>query len=105
MLAPGILEKAVSTIVELANPERVIIFGSQASGAARSDSDLDILVVEDAIDKPRAESVRLRRALRDLPLSIDLIVCSLEDLQRWQRVPGSFLATVATSGTAVYRRE
>ena len=102
---PGILERAVRTIVELARPERVIVFGSQASGPAGSDSDLDILVVEDAIDKPRAESVRLRRALRDLPLSIDLIVCSLEDLQRWQGVPGSFLATVATSGTAVYRRE
>ena|GEM_PF-4722154 len=35
----------VGWIVSLVKPEKIILFGSRASGAARLDSDIDLLVI------------------------------------------------------------
>jgi len=40
----GKLEEMVRRIVEVADPERIILFGSAATGKMGSDSDIDLLV-------------------------------------------------------------
>jgi predicted nucleotidyltransferase len=52
----------------------VILFGSHARGEAGPQSDLDLLVVEPAVDDPVKESVRLRGTLRGLDLFAGVIV-------------------------------
>jgi predicted nucleotidyltransferase len=59
---------------------RVIVFGSHARGDAGEHSDLDLLVIEPAVQNPARESVRLRRALGDLMLAADVIVTSAEQV-------------------------
>ena len=44
---PEVLAAAVRRIVAVADPERIILFGSAARGEPKPDSDLDILVVKD----------------------------------------------------------
>ena len=41
-----LLQRMVAAIVEAADPEQVILFGSRARGDARPDSDVDLVVVE-----------------------------------------------------------
>ncbi len=42
----NLLDQMVRAIVDEVEPEQVILFGSRARGDARSDSDVDLIVVE-----------------------------------------------------------
>jgi predicted nucleotidyltransferase len=45
MVSLGEIRRLADTIVREYRPERVVLFGSYASGTAREDSDIDLLVV------------------------------------------------------------
>jgi predicted nucleotidyltransferase len=55
---------------------RVILFGSQATGAADSRSDIDFLVVEPEVRNRVHEMLRLADTLRPLRLAVDVLVIS-----------------------------
>jgi UTP:GlnB (protein PII) uridylyltransferase len=42
----GLLDEAVRRVVDVAHPDRIILFGSAARGQMGPDSDLDLLVVK-----------------------------------------------------------
>lgn len=77
---------------------RVLLFGSQARGNARDDSDADFMVVEPVVTCRRAESVRLREALRPLRLPVDVLVVSAAAFERWRTVPNTLIHEVASEG-------
>ena len=71
---------------------KVILFGSRARGQARSNSDLDLLVIEPGeVPRRRAESARLRRELRGLGLALDVVVVSARHVDEWGHFEGSLL--------------
>ncbi len=71
----------VRRIVDTAHPEKVILFGSQARGDARPGSDFDVLVIKDS-DKPRhRRSVPLYVALADLPVEVEVMVYTPEEVE------------------------
>ena len=92
-------------IVAQARPQAVILFGSYARGATGSHSDLDVLViVDDGVANCRAESVRLRRALRGIFMPIDIIVARRSDVERLRDMPGLLYETALREGQVVYER-
>jgi len=96
------LEEAVRRLVETANPQKIILFGSLARNEATEESDLDFLVVErDVINIPE-EMVRLRRSLRGMGLSADILVVSERDLGEWGHLPGTVLYTALKEGKVLY---
>jgi predicted nucleotidyltransferase len=72
------VDLAVKTAIEVAQPSRVILFGSWPRGEAKWDSDLDMAVFFP--DDRKAELGQLRsaisRAIKDIRMSIDLVVAS-----------------------------
>lgn len=80
---------------------RVILFGSHARGQAGVDSDLDFLVIEPDVERTAAESVRLRRVLREIPAAIDVVVVSEELAERRARVPGTMVDRALREGRVV----
>jgi len=78
----------VQAVVNAAHPERVILFGSAARGERQADSDVDLLVVEKKSsfkDGSRwAECSWIRRALSDFPVPIDLLLFTLEEVEKWK---------------------
>ena len=68
-----LLQRMTTAIVEMVDPEQVILFGSHARGAAGTDSDIDLVVVEAEPFGPGrdrgAEETRLWRALAKFSMS------------------------------------
>ncbi len=75
-------------IVAVTVPERVILFGSAATGRMTPDSDIDILVVVSDPQRPRDQSVRIRRQLRGLGYPFDIVVISAERFEESKGVVG-----------------
>ncbi|WP_221243218.1 nucleotidyltransferase domain-containing protein [Conexibacter arvalis] len=99
MVDEDTIAEAGRRLHEAAAPgSRVILFGSHARGEARTDSDLDFLVVEPEVEHAAAESVRLRRALRGLRLFADVVVVSERDVEEWREVRGSLVRSALTDG-------
>jgi len=73
---PEKVDLAVRTAVEVANPSRVILFGSWARGEARWDSDVDLAVLLPDSSGPELPNLHrtLRRRLEQVPMSIDLVM-------------------------------
>ena len=64
-------------------------------------SDLDLLVIELEITDRGTEFVRLRRSLRGLDRSVDLILVSEEEARRWRDVPGSLVFEAMCTGRII----
>lgn len=77
---------------------QVILFGSLARGEAHSGSDLDLLVIEPNMENRRAEFVRLREALGDLGVPIDLIVVPASHVEKWGHFEGTMLNDALREG-------
>lgn len=98
------LPEITRRIVETANPDKVILFGSHARGDAVPDSDLDLLVIVPDAKHLRQESIRVRRALRGLLVPVDIIVATTEQIVRLGNTPGLIYQTALQEGEVVYER-
>jgi len=96
------LHQIVATIVRLANPDRVILFGSAATGEMTADSDLDLLVVESQVSNTRQESIRLRAALEDVPYPVDVVVMSRQWFDDTKDVIGGIAYPAHKYGRVLY---
>ena len=99
VVTPKVIERAGKILADSAPPTaKVILFGSRARGDARPGSDLDFLVIEPEVERPRAESARLRCALLDIDAPIDVIVVSSRHVEEWGGVEGTLVNTALTEG-------
>ncbi len=96
------LAQAVAVLRDVAQPTRIILFGSHARGAADEGSDVDIMVVERDVPHRMAETVRLARALRPLRIPVDLVVISEAAFRERAVIPGTIYFEAATHGRVVY---
>ncbi|MBI3965322.1 MAG: nucleotidyltransferase domain-containing protein [Chloroflexi bacterium] len=97
------LGEAVRRLVELFQPERVYLFGSQARSEANEHSDYDILVVIRDSEQPRLRRAQEGyRALRGVGIPIDLLVWTRDEFERYQPVVASLAATVVREGALLY---
>jgi predicted nucleotidyltransferase len=98
----GTLEHVVDQIVQLARPDRIILFGSAAAGEMTADSDLDLLVIEAEVPNAREESLRLRMALEDVPWPVDVIVMSRQRFEETKDVIGGIAYPAHKYGRILY---
>lgn len=104
MIPEATIQAAIGLLARQPEVERVILFGSYATGAATEDSDLDLLVIETTLKSRRAEMVRLRASLRPLGIPVDVLVAGADQYEAWKDQPGTALYEAAQHGLVVYER-
>jgi predicted nucleotidyltransferase len=97
-----LLNEVVRRVLTAARPERIILFGSAATGQMTRDSDIDLLVVERAPSDTRDRSVQIRRALGDIQYPIDVIVLSSERFEETKDTIGGIAYPANKYGRVLY---
>ena len=95
------VQEIVRRIVEVAQPERVILFGSAARGEMGPNSDLDFLIIKSGADR-RELTDRIRRALRGVNAAVDLVVATPEDIERYKDSHPLIYKPALREGLVVY---
>jgi len=97
-----LLKKVVDRILAVAKPERIILFGSGVTGLMTRDSDLDLLVIERDFKSQREESTRLRKALGDLGIPVDVFAMTSERFEETKGVIGGLAYPANKYGRVIY---
>jgi uncharacterized protein len=99
----AVLHRTVERLVRAFAPERIVLFGSYAKGAAQPGSDIDLLIVADLEGEPAAHLRRARQLVADCFPPVDVVLCTPEEAAKAPTARSPFLLSVLGSGITVYR--
>ena len=88
--------------MSVGSPRKIVLFGSRASGHARPDSDLDVLIVEESALPRYKRSARYRRALCGVFPAKDVVVWTPAEIEEWRAVPQAFITSALATGKVLY---
>jgi uncharacterized protein len=98
------LEKILQKILEVITPDKVILFGSHATGKASPDSDYDILIIKSGIENKREISKKLYRNMYGSGASVDILVETPEIVERYKDSIGYIYKHILSEGKVIYAK-
>lgn len=100
-LDPRVLSDIVRRVVEVAQPEKIILFGSAARGEMTRHSDVDLLVVK--ADVHRGELAgRIYENLYGVDAAVDVVVVTPSDVERYKSSHALVIKPALREGRVVY---
>ena len=85
-------------------PEKIVLFGSYASGKAKEDSDVDLLVVAETDIAAGKRYSAVRKLAADMSASFDIIVKTPDEYKRWRSVVNNIVYFADKYGKVLYER-
>ena len=104
LVSETLLDEITARLVDAFDPEKVILFGSRAVGAARRDSDVDLLVIMEAEGSPMERAVAVKRACRPRFVAMDVLVRTPDEVAVQVREGNLFLRQILGEGKVLYER-
>ena len=101
ILDQSTLNEIVRRIVEVARPERIILFGSAARGEMDPHSDVDLLVVKEGVHR-RDMAAFIFEELRGVGAAVDVVVVTPEDIERYGNSHALVIKPALQDGKVVY---
>lgn len=98
----SVLDEIVRRVVEVAQPERIILFGSAARGQMGTDSDFDLLVVKSGVPHRGHLADQIYRKLFGVAVPVDVIVVTPEDIERYRDKVGTIIGPALQEGAEIY---
>jgi predicted nucleotidyltransferase len=99
------LEPYLRVIVERLQPEKIILFGSQAYGNPTEHSDIDLLVIRRGITSEKESNLEIRQAFRGIksvPFSFTLLSKSPERIAERLEAKSPFYEDIVLKGVELY---
>lgn len=96
------LHKIVNYIKIVADPERIILFGSFASGMNNLYSDIDLLLVVENVYKKKIVIRQIGNYISEMALKSDVLVHSKLEIEKANKDPFSFLGSIVKKGKIIY---
>ncbi len=97
-----LIAEIIRRILSVTRPDRIILFGSAATGEMTRDSDIDLLILEASPNNMREERARIRRTLRGLDYPFDILMMSTERFEESKNVIGGLAYPVNKYGKVIY---
>jgi predicted nucleotidyltransferase len=101
LLDRNILEDIIRRIVEVADPEKIILFGSAARGEMGRNSDVDLLIIKQGGDQLNLMA-QIYGNLHGVGAAVDAIVVSPEDVERYRDSHPLVIKPALLEGRVVY---
>ena len=104
LIPPETIEGVAQAIVENFHPEKIILFGSYASGTPTPDSDLDFLVVMESEQPRNKRSTPIQHMFRPYPCAMDILVYTPQEVDKWNGVINHIVTIAHKTGRVLYDR-
>ena len=101
MVEQATLDNIIDRIVDVAAPDRIILFGSSARGEAGRYSDVDLLIIKDGEDALTVMS-RIYAEMRGVGTTVDALVVSSDDVERYKDSHALVIKPALDEGVVVY---
>ena len=96
------LKEIVRRVLTVANPDKIILFGSAATDRMSRDSDIDLLIVEPDTSNQRSQYVRVRRALWGIDRPFDIVFISRRWFEQSKNAVGGIAHPANKYGRVIY---
>jgi len=95
------LDEIIRRIVEVAQPEKIILFGSAARGEVGPNSDVHVMVVKSGVHRKKlAGDIYMK--LYGVGHAVDVVVVTPEDIERYGKCPALVIEPALREGKVVY---
>jgi uncharacterized protein len=104
-----LLKQITDTIVDVAHPIKILLFGSRARGDERPDSDLDLMVIMDKgfqqQQKPLNLINRLYRETYKFKIPEDIVLFDVEQVEHWKDCLNHVIGKASSEGRVLYEKQ
>ena len=104
MLSEIVKDQIKERLLEKFNPDKIILFGSQARGTADNRSDVDILVISSLTGDRFDMMNKMSSLLIKLNYAFDVIILTEEEFERDKKYPGTIARYATKEGIILYER-
>ena len=101
MLDKKTLDDIIRRIVEVAQPEKIILFGSAARGGMGPHSDVDLLIIKEGADALKLTG-EIYMNLDGVGVAVDAIVVTPGDVERYRDSHPVIIKPALREGRVVY---
>lgn len=98
----NILKETLKRILSVAEPKKVLLFGSAVRGEMHKDSDIDLLVVVASGVHRRKTAQKIYRNLIGLGFAVDLIVVTEDDVEQFKNNNSIIIRPALEEGKILY---
>ena len=97
-----VLNEIIRRIIEVAQPEKIILFGSAVRGEMGPNSDLDLLVIKAGVAHRGRLAEAIYMNLIGVGQAVDVIVVTPEDVERYRNIFGLVIEPALKEGRIIY---
>jgi len=101
MIDQRLLDRIIPRIVEVAQPEKIILFGSAARGAMGPNSDLDLLIIK-SCPRRRTVAMQIYSKVGGMGCAPEITVVTPENVERYGHSSALVIEPALREGRVVY---
>jgi len=101
-LSANVLKNIIDRVVEIAHPEKIVLFGSAARGEMDSNSDVDLLVIVRPGIHRRRLAGEIYKNLIGVGQAVDIIVVTTDDIEHYKDSFALIIEPALKEGKVVY---
>ncbi len=98
------LKKAIKTIVSVANPDKIILFGSRVTGKQRAESDYDLLVIKRNLKNQRKLVQDIYLRFKNIGAPVDVLAIDMDRFEELKNDPYMIYHEAYQKGKVVHEK-